>query len=262
MDIYGRVTAISKGTAVIKAYVFGSTPQISDTVTITVIESGSSQEPSQYEIGSIQLNPGRVTLEQDAAFPTSVTATVYDKSGRLLSNETVDWNIDGLSDATSTYARATKIEGNTIYLEGVDAGRGELVASRESSDGTVKSASAYVVTGGIITPDEEYISSISFTTSSPQYLVAGDGKKVESLLKYVPASKKGEGVLWSAKNAAGFISYSTTNEGIVVEGLNATEKDKDPVVTATTLSKDSAGNSLTANQSYRCRQFSYGKSVL
>ncbi len=251
MDAYGTVTGAGLGTALIKAYVYGSTPEVSDTMEITVIKIDETKPASRYEIGSILLNPARVTLEQDAAFPTEIKATVLDKNGNELKSEMVDWNTDGLTVDGEAVAKIVKTEGNTIYLEGLNAGKGELVASRTSSDGTVKSATAYIVTGGIVTYDEEHITGLSLNTSSPQYLVAGDGKKVESILKYIPASVKEQGVVWTAENAAGFISYSADNDGVTAVGIKATETGKDAVLRAVSVAKAEDGNAVTAEQAYR-----------
>ena len=140
VDIYGNVTAKEAGNAVVKAYIYGNS-SLCDTVSITVIDT--EQTPSVYDIGSITITPSSAILAQDAKLPTAFTATVYDRSGKAINEENVEWDTVGLGDI----AEVTRTEGNTIYLMGKNAGRGTLTAKRTSQDGSVVSKTVDIYTG-------------------------------------------------------------------------------------------------------------------
>lgn len=246
-DIYGKVTAVSEGSATLKAYVYGSSPELSDTVAITVTATGNADEPSKYEIGSIRLSPSQLLLSQTATFPTTLTARIYDKSGKELTTEQVNWNIDGIKDI----ATVVRTQGNVLYLEAKSAGKGEIIASKTGADGKTITASAYVVTGGVVNPEETYITNLTFNRSMPIYLVAGDGKSETATLRYTPESKSAEGTVWSSRNYDGYIQFATNNTSITATGLKETPANSPVVVTATSASKDVNNNSLSADAIFK-----------
>ena len=246
-DIYGKVTAVSEGSATLKAYVYGSSPELSDTVAITVTATGKADEPSKYEIGSIKLVPSQLILSQTATFPTTLTARIYDKSGKELPTEQVNWNTDGIRDI----ANVVRTQGNVLYLEAKSAGKGEVIASKTSADGTKITASADVVTGGVVNPEETYITNLAFNRSMPIYLVANSGKSETATLKFTPESKGADGVVWSSRNYDGYIQFTTNNTSITATGLKETPENAPVVVTATSASKDINNTSLSADAIFK-----------
>lgn len=250
VDVNGKVTAVGEGTARLKAYDYKAT-NISDYIDITVTTKGSSSqtggEPSEYDIGSISVTPANLRLSQETTFPQAIKATVYDTKGNQLSSESVVWDTSELKGV----AVVDRTEGNTIYLLPSNAGSGKIKASRTSKDGTVITATAYIITGGTTVQDPEKLSAISFSSSMPVYLVAGDGKKVTTNLNYYPDKDSLKGVVWSGKNTAGYITYVTTDTSITAVGVQETPSNQNATVTATTINKDATDNALSETISYK-----------
>jgi uncharacterized protein YjdB len=236
VDVYGNVTAKEAGNAVVKAYLYGNS-SLCDTISITVIDP--EQTPSVYDIGSITISPSSAILAQDAKLPTAFTATIYDRSGKAINEENVEWDLSGLGDV----AEVTKTEGNTIYLLGKNAGRGSLTAKRTSQDGSVVSKTVFIYTGQApADPEKAALESISFNTSSPVYLVVGDTKRVDVIYRPNDASLKG--LSWTLKGDTGFISSKMDDNGITISALAATTSN--PEIAATSIAKNAGDWNLSA----------------
>lgn len=251
VDVYGNVSALAEGTATLKAYEFGKAATIFDTVAITVTTKGTSTEdggkPSEYDIGSITLTPANILLKQDANFPTAIKARIFDLNGKEIPSENVIWDTSKIKDI----AKVNREEGNTLYLEGTNAGKGTISASRTSKNGTVIKATADITTGAIISPDQTKLTDMAFASSMPVYLVAEDKKPVTTILRYTPNNEEVKGAVWAPKNANGYITYTTTDETITAVGVQPTPVGQNAEVTAVSTSVDANGNSLSRTISYR-----------
>lgn len=242
VDIYGTVTAKTKGNAVVKAYLADNTT-LSDTVSITVTEDEitpdtDDPEPTVYDIGAISISPSNVVLSQEATFPTTFTAKVYDKNGKALNEENVEWDTTELNDV----ATVVRTEGNVIYLKAKNAGNGVLTAKRTAKDGTVVSKSIDIYTGALPSdPEKATLEALTLNISSPVYMLVGDTKTIN--VNYRPNNDEVKGVNWSFANESGVISSVMDDNKVV---LTALAKSVDNVtVTATSIAKTSEGKSLS-----------------
>jgi uncharacterized protein YjdB len=242
VDIYGNVTAKAKGSAVVKAYLADNTT-LSDTVSITVTEDEvtpdtDDPEPTVYDIGAISINPSSAILSQEATFPTSFTAKVYDKKGNVLNEENVEWVTDELNDV----ATVARTEGNVIYLKAKNAGNGTLTAKRTAKDGTVVSKSIDIYTGALPSdPEKATLEALTLNTSSPVYMLVDDSKTIN--VSYRPNSDEVKGVNWSFANESGVISSVMDDNKVVLTAL--TKSVDNVTVTATSVAKTSEGKSLS-----------------
>ena len=240
VDIYGNVSALSAGTAIVKAYL-ADNPSINDTVALTVTEATSGETASEYDIGSITITPATATLRQDDQYPTAFTARIFDTNGRELLTENVVWNTEGLGNI----ANVERTEGNTIYLTANDAGRGSLTAQRTSRDNTVISATAFVFSG--IVDNGTTLSSFTFRDSSPVYLVAANNETKTLPLQYRPDIESVKGALWTLGNAEGFIETTGSDTGITVTAIAPTPENRNATITAVSTAKNANNQSLSAD---------------
>jgi uncharacterized protein YjdB len=214
VDVYGNITAKAQGNAVVKAYVYGSA-SLYDTVSITVIDPDKG-EVSTYDIGSITITPSSAILAQDAKLPTAFTAKVYDRNGKAINEENVEWDTTDLGDI----AEVTRTEGNTIYLMGKNAGRGTLTAKRTSLDGSVVSKTVDIYTGeASVDPVEETKASFVRLSVQTVELSQTDGK-TKNVVATVYTTEgeivEGATVTWALDNEN--IASMEVNENTVTLG--------------------------------------------
>ena len=189
----GRLTAVGEGKAVIRAYA-EEKPAVFDECVVTV------EKARVIQAGSVELSSAivRLTLEGENG---EITATVRDTEGNVMPSANVWWDLsDENADKIAEYSQ----KGNVLEIKPLNAGTTTVRAYTYNASYERKEAEATIIIGA---PAADRLTGLSFNTSEPVYMVAGDESKTIGVV-YSPDRPTLYGVVWSGTSQA--FTYSTT----------------------------------------------------
>ncbi|MGN1189437.1 MAG: Ig domain-containing protein, partial [Candidatus Ornithospirochaeta sp.] len=214
----GRVIAIKEGKTLIRAY-SEENPNYYDECLVSVYSD------QMIQTGSITLSSSilRVSMEEKSK---TIEATVRDREGNIMPNAVVFWDTFN-SDLIASF----KSNGNSLEIFPLNSGTGTITAYVFNNSYERIEAEAKLIIGA---QSEDKLISISFDSSDPIYVVAGEKKTVSVL--YNPDKPNLKGVVWSSSSNT--FSYSSDSSSVTLEG----KKKGEGTLTATTINNPDGEN--------------------